>query len=478
MRIKRDNFRGLRAIGAAISVLTLAACATSALNASAEPDGQSTLPPLINDGFEGESALKFDWPMLEIGTGQYEDGPTGLTVLKFGKKVNAAVDARGGGPGTVNAEYLKLGYTQPELDAIVLSGGSWYGLEAATAVNTALLDDGYRGGHWNNVGLVVGSIIYDFGGRRLNEIYPDKRLAQLALRAAKPGVFPNGAFGAGRSAMNGGIFGCNARSGQGSAFRQIGDVKIAVFTVVNALGAVTDRDGNVVACHKGTNWPETLKASDLMGAAPASLQPDWNGDKDTQEFERKNTTISVVVTNRTMSPAELQRLAVQDHTSMARGIQPFASEFDGDVLYAVSTNEVEAGPGVNLPSMEIGVAASELMWDAILAAVPPQQVTQPKADPDLVIPSSTLREYVGTYKFSDFASLTVRLEDGNLVAEASGERDVFQITKAGPRRLLAAMQDVFTVDRGRYPFSVKFTGDTVIVNPGRWQQIGHRVRHE
>ena len=61
MRIKRDNFRGLRAIGAAISVLTLAACATSALNASAEPDGQSTLPALINDGFEGESALKFDW---------------------------------------------------------------------------------------------------------------------------------------------------------------------------------------------------------------------------------------------------------------------------------------------------------------------------------------------------------------------------------------------------------------------------------
>ncbi|HBT35602.1 MAG TPA: peptidase S58 DmpA, partial [Hyphomonas sp.] len=159
---------------------------------------------------------------------------------------------------------------------------------------------------------------------------------------------------------------------------------------------------------------------------PASLQPDWNGDKDTQEFERKNTTISVVVTNRTMSPAELQRLAVQVHTSMARGIQPFASEFDGDVLYAVSTNEVEAGPGVNLPSMEIGVAASELMWDAILAAVPPQQVTQPKAIPYLVIPSSTLREYVGTYKFSDFASLTVRLEDGNLVAEASGERDVFQ----------------------------------------------------
>ena len=104
-----------------------------------------------------------------------------------------------------------------------------------------------------------------------------------------------------------------------------------------------------------------------MRAAPASLQADWNGNTETLEAERKNTTISVVVTNRSMSPAELQRLAVQVHTSMARGIQPFASEFDGDVLYAVSTNEVDSGPGAGLPSMEIGVTASELMWDAVLS---------------------------------------------------------------------------------------------------------------
>jgi L-aminopeptidase/D-esterase-like protein len=463
------------ALGLALTALTLTACAAMPQEALAEPRPQTDLPALINDGFESDAALSFDWPMLEIGTGQYEDGPTGLTVLKFGKKVNAAVDARGGGPGTVNAEYLKLGYTQPELDAIVLAGGSWYGLEAVTAANTALLDDGYRGGNWDNVGLVVGSIIYDFGGRRLNEIYPDKRLAQLALRAAEPGIFPNGAYGAGRSAMNGGIFGCHARSGQGSAYRQVGDVKIAVFTVVNALGTVTDREGNVVACHKGDSWPETLKATDLMRAAPDSLQPGWNGEEDTKEVERKNTTISVVVTNRTLSPAELQRLAVQVHTSMARGIQPFASEFDGDVLYAVSTNEVDAGPGATLPSMEIGVTASELMWDAILAAMPEEQVTQPEPDPELVISASALDKYAGTYRFSHLAELTVRVEDGALVASATGERDVFQVRKGSPRTLLAATPDIFTVERGRYPFSVQFTDDTVIVNPGRWQQTGRRV---
>lgn len=463
------------ALGVLVAAMLLTACAAITPAAFAEPESQRTLPALINDGFDSDKALTFDWPMLEVGTGQYEDGPTGVTVLKFGKKVNAAVDARGGGPGTVNAEYLKLGYAQPELDAIVLSGGSWYGLEAVTAANTALLDDGKRGGHWNNVGLVVGSIIYDFGGRRLNEIYPDKRLAQLAFRSAKSGIFPNGAYGAGRSAMNGGIFGCNARSGQGSAYRQVGDVKIAVFTVVNALGSVTDRSGKVVACHKGSNWPDDLKATDLMRAAPASLQADWNGNTETLEAERKNTTISVVVTNRSMSPAELQRLAVQVHTSMARGIQPFASEFDGDVLYAVSTNEVDSGPGAGLPSMEIGVTASELMWDAVLSAMPDQQVSQPSPALKLRIPPSKLNNYKGTYRFSHFAELTVSMENGALMATATGERDIFQIKKGAPRSLLPVTSDTFTVEQGRYPFSLQFTDDAVIINPGRWQQTGQRL---
>ena len=160
---------------------------------------------------------------------------------------------------------------------------------------------------------------------------------------------------------------------------------------------------------------------------------------------------------------------------MARGIQPFASEFDGDVLYAVSTNEVDSGPGATLPSMEIGVTASELMWDAILAAMPEEQVTQPEPDPELVVSASALQKYAGTYRFSHLAELTVRVEDGALVASATGERDVFQVRKGSPRTLLAATPDTFTVERGRYPFSVQFTDDTVIVNPGRWQQTGHRV---
>jgi len=449
------------------------ALALSILLASATPVAaapQEGLKPVINSA--AAKSLAFDWPMLRIGTGEYEEGPTGVTVFRFGRKVLGAIDVRGGGPGTVNSDFLRLGYEAPELDAVVFSGGSWYGLESVTAVDTALKDDGERGGHWDNVGLAVGSIIYDFGGRRLNEIYPDKRLAQAALRAAQPGVFPQGPYGAGRSAMSGGLFGCNAHSGQGAAFRQIGQVKIAVFTVVNALGVVTDREGRVVACHPEKGWPKDLRATDLMGATPDSLKPGWNGERSIAP-DRKNTTISLVVTNRKLTPAELQRIAVQVHTSMARGIQPFATELDGDVLYAVSTGEVDAGPGDGLVSAEIGTVASELMWDAILAAVPAQpQAPAPAATaPD----PAALARHAGEYRFSELATLQVAVENGRLLGRATGQRNVFAIKREAPVELVAVSDSEFTVP-GRYPLTLRFERDRVVINPGRWQQVGARTR--
>lgn len=440
--------------------------------ASALEGPQDALEITTNDGFDAPGALKFDWPMVKIGTGQYEAGPTGVTVFRFGRKVAAAVDVRGGGPGTVNAAYLQLGYRTPELDAVVLSGGSWYGLETVTAVNAAMKDDGERGGAWDNIGLAVGSIIYDFGGRRLNEIYPDKRLAQAALRSARTGTFPVGAYGAGRSAMTGGLFGCNARSGQGAAYRRIGQLKIAVFTVVNALGVVTDRNGRVMACHRGTNWPQDLKASDLLGSAPDSMKAGWGGPGSVGP-ERKNTTISLVVTNRVMDPAELQRVATQVHTSMARAIQPFATELDGDVLYAVSTGEYAGQPGDALISAQIGTLASELMWDAVLSSVPTVPAAPARTRGESLDPAS-LRRLPGDYKFSEFAVLNIAVRGRRLFARATGERPVFGITREAAVELLAMSPDEFVVP-GRYPLILRFAGDSLLLNPGRWQQAGIRM---
>jgi L-aminopeptidase/D-esterase-like protein len=407
--------------------------------------------------------------MLSIGTGEYEEGPTGVTVFRFGKKVHAAVDVRGGAPGTVNTDFLRLGYDTPDLDAVVFAGGSWYGLEATTAVASALKDDGIRSGYWDDIALSVGAIIYDFGPRRLNEIYPDKRLAQAAARAAQTGEFPLGAHGAGRMAETGDMFGCDAHSGEGGAFRQIGKIKIAAFVVVNAFGVVTDRDGRVAACNRAAGWPADLKASTLLATRAEAIE------KNLAPEGRKNTTTSLVVTNVRMPPAELQRLAMQVHTSMGRGIQPFQTMFDGDVLYAVSTDEVDAesvreGTG----SADIATIAAETMWDAILSSVPPQPAPPVIAGSQVQLSAGTLRKYAGTYVFSPTVTVRVTTDGRDLTAQSVGKYDAFAITHNATALRPVSSSD-FTVP-ARIPFVARFAaGGQLILNPGPWQQVGRKT---
>ena len=423
--------------------------------------------PLLNPS--AEKLLHYDWPLLRVGIGSYEEGPTGVTVFHFQNKVQAAVDVRGGGPGTVNAPYMALGYDMPELDTVVFAGGSWYGLEAVTGVATALKDDGIRDGNAfsaePNMAISVGSIIFDFGSRRLNEIYPDKRLAQATFRAASFGSFALGPHGAGRFARTGSLFGCNAFSGQGGAYREFGEVKIAAFVIVNALGAVTDRDGRVVACYPEEHWPEDLRIADILqeysenrasNAAPAS---------------QKNTTVSLLVTNQKLEPALLQRLASQVHTSMARALQPFATIFDGDVLYAVSTAELEEQ--VMTPA-ELGTLASEVMWDAILSSVPDQpEQAIPASESPLTV--AEIEQLAGRYTFSESAELSVEALDGELFARATSEREIYAIGREEPVRLLPVNSTDFMVP-GRYPLLLRFFADSdeLLINPGHWQQLGAR----
>ena len=202
--------------------------------------------------------------MIRIGTAEYKEGPTGVTVFRFGRKVLAAYDVRGE-PITANTEYMRLGRDVPLYDAVVLSGGSAYGLESTTAVATAMKDDHVRAGTLGDVGLVTGAIIYDLGDRRLNEVYPDKRLAQAAFRAAKESVFRVGSAGAGRMAETGWFFGLNAHSGQGGAYYEKGTTRIACFTVNNAAGVVTDRKGQIRAGYPDPTWPAMPDTAALLG---------------------------------------------------------------------------------------------------------------------------------------------------------------------------------------------------------------------
>jgi L-aminopeptidase/D-esterase-like protein len=343
--------------------------------------------------------LTFDWPAIEVGVGSYEEGPTGLTVIRFPRRASLVADSRGGAPGTVNTDALRLGYSSRFTDAVVFSGGASYGEEAITAVATALKDEGIRSGDWGNLAFVPGAVIYDFGGRRLNEIYPDKRLAWATLQAMRPGVFPLGAQGAGRMAMQGGFFGCDAHSGQGGAFRQVGSVKIAAFVVVNASGAVTDRSGRLESCHEAASWGSLTSTSELMKHVPASLGDGWvppGTATGSEEPATRNTTVSLIVTNQKLSYAELQRLAIQVHTSMARAIQPFSTAGDGDTLFAASTQEVDSG---DLNREALATVAGEVMWDAVSASVPGQDtLVPPNISP--VVSADELSDYAGTYDFA------------------------------------------------------------------------------
>jgi 6-aminohexanoate-oligomer endohydrolase len=294
--------------------------------------------------------LHFDFPGLRVGVAEYEEGPTGCTVFHLPPGGAAcSVDIRGGSPGTIgNYEWAH---------AVCFAGGSLYGLEAACGVSAELMAMRGHTVGWTDVELTLGAIVYDFG-RRDNAIYPDRELGRAALRAAREGVFPLGRRGAGRSVTVGKTFGLEQGefSGQGGAFRIIGPTRIAVFTVVNAFGAIVDREGNVVRGHydseRGTRSPlvEALEAQ-LPQAAPG------------------NTTLTLVVTNQRLTRRELRQLGVQVHTSLARAIQPFHALVDGDVLYTVSTGEVE---NEEVSPLSLGLVASELAWDAVLSCVDPE----------------------------------------------------------------------------------------------------------
>src|SRR5437899_1968538 len=187
------------------------------------------------------------------------------------------------------------------------------------------------------------------------------------------------------------------------AFRQIDDLKVAAFVVVNSSGAITDRDGRMVKFgNKSTGLP---KASDLLASLPESRSEDWiPKGSNPSKTGGHHTTTSLVVTNQKLRYAALQRLAVQVHTSMARGIQPFSTDVDGDTLFALATQEVSsASPALR----DLNTIASEVMWDAILTSVPEEPSFIPPPSVDLS--SASLTKWAGSFRFGPKAILQGRV---------------------------------------------------------------------
>lgn len=301
----------------------------------------------------GDRILEYDFDSFNVGIAEYPDGPTGTTVFHFPAGARVALDIRGGAPGVIG-DY---GFVH----AISLAGGSLFGLEAASGVAAGILaKNGYKS-DWEAIPLVSGGIIFDFGPRD-NSIYPDKRLGRTAFENAQPNRFPLGARGAGISATTGKSIGFNRGepAGQGAAFRETGGIKVFACVVLNAMGAVVDRDGQVVRGHfdeeTGVRISYMAAIEQMIKEAEADLQAPTG-----------NTTLTVVITNQSTDRFSIEQIARQVHSSMARAIQPFQTDSDGDTLWFVSTGEVDVTPW---SGSGLGELASDVVWDAVLAAYP------------------------------------------------------------------------------------------------------------
>lgn len=301
----------------------------------------------------GDRVLEYDFDSFNVGIAEYPEGPTGATVFHFPKGARVAVDIRGGSPGVVG-DY---GFVH----AISLAGGSLYGLEAASGVASGLLAKNGYSSNWESIALVSGGIIFDFGPRD-NSIYPDKRLGRAAFENAVPNRFPLGARGAGISATVGKSVGFDGfePAGQGAAFRETGGIKVFACVILNAMGAVVDRNGEVVRGHLNRKTGERIS---YMAAIERMIEE----AEANMQSPPGNTTLTVVVTNQSTSRFSLDQLARQVHSSMARAIQPFQTDSDGDSLWFVSTDEVDVTPW---SGSGLGELASDVVWDAVLAAHP------------------------------------------------------------------------------------------------------------
>ena len=325
---------------------------------------------LTNQDVVSKNILHFDFDDFTVGTAEYLDGATGCTVFHFPKGAQAAIDIRGGSVGTFFTQE-KMQYGEAHIDAITLTGGGILGLEATAGVVSALYQDNVSKTQFNKMPLVSGGVIFDFTPRSDSRIFPDKALGQAALNAAEKNQFPIGAYGVGTSATFGKLFWDGyVPSGQGGAFTKIGQTKIAVFTVVNALGFIIDPKGQVV---RSADLHQSIDS--LHEDVYATLSANNANRMEAQSKQASgNTTLTVVVINEKLSARHLQQIGRQVHHALSQVIYPYSSILDGDILYTVSTGTQDSGYehiGSDIETdldpniVHLGVVASDLAKQAV-----------------------------------------------------------------------------------------------------------------
>ncbi|MCP3445383.1 P1 family peptidase [Bradyrhizobium sp. CCGUVB14] len=289
---------------------------------------------------------------------------SGTTAIVFDQPAVAAIDVRGGGPGTREDTMLDLASTQDRVDAIALSGGSAFGIEAGGGVQAWLAEQG-RGLNIRGalIPLVPGAILFDLlngGDKAWGRFAPYRDLGYTAAVSAGT-EFALGSVGAGFGATT-----ATFKGGLGSASAVTSSgVTVAALIAVNAVGSATVGDGPWF-------WAAPFEVNNEFGGRglPAAFTDDMlrmrikGGPAAT---ERENTTIGVVVTDAVLTKPQAKRLAMIAHTGFARAIYPVHAPTDGDVLFAAATCAKPIDPLIGMT--ELGMVAANVVARAIARGI-------------------------------------------------------------------------------------------------------------
>ncbi len=286
---------------------------------------------------------------------------SGSTAIVFDEPAIAACDLRGGGPGTRETELLAAASTVERVDAVTLSGGSAFGLDATSGVQAWLREQG-RGFAIGDarVPIVPGAIMFDLlagGNKKWDRFSPYRDLGYKA--ATNAGLdFALGSAGAGMGATV-----VNLKGGVGSASAVTVDgLTVAALVVVNAVGAVTIGNGPHF-------WAAPFEQDGEYGGRglPATFEADALSVR-TKGGERQATTIAIVATDAILNKAQANRLAVMAQTGYARAIYPVHTPLDGDIVFAAATGKKPL-PDPLLALTELGSIAANVLARAIARGV-------------------------------------------------------------------------------------------------------------
>ncbi|MDR2035786.1 MAG: P1 family peptidase [Coriobacteriales bacterium] len=292
-----------------------------------------------------------------VGNAQDRIAATGCTAILCPQGAVGAVAVRGAAPATRETDLLAPENTVHSVHAVVLSGGSAYGLDAAGGV-VRYLEEQKSGFEFSGfvVPVVVGASLFDLdiGSAACR---PNAQMGYLAADCASPNITETGNVGAGTGASVGRFLGpsCAMKGGLGVASVESGSLQVTALVAVNSLGNVADRDtGTYLA---GARMNKDGKDSIVE---PLDVLPDLLGG---MVNERTNTTIGAILTNADLHKSEAQRVASMAHDGLARAIYPAHTSFDGDALFTLATGRVWAHQDV------VGALAALAVEQAVLNAV-------------------------------------------------------------------------------------------------------------